>query len=116
VFKISTIGIGTLAAYGFWITIAYFIWDPLNDLTDAYKISTSEEARRNKAAEEAAAALVSDGTWTQEEYLAYIAETEAAKEEEKGSMLDQIARSFGLTKQTLIWVVVGIILFSLLKG
>lgn len=113
---IASIGIATLVRYGFWMVISYFVYDIANDISDAHKISTTQEAKRDEEADETAKGLVEDGTWSKEDYLAYIAETEAAKGEEKGSMLDQIARSFGLTKETLIWVIVGILVFSLLKG
>jgi len=113
---IASVGVVTLFKYGFVMLISYFVYDVANDMSAAHKISVEDEARRNKAADDAAKDLVADGTWTTEEYLAYLKELEDAEEEEKGSMLDQIARSFGLTKETLIWVVVGIILFSLLKG
>jgi len=113
---IGSIGVHTLLRYGFWMVISYFVYDVANDLSDAHKISTQQEAKRDEEADETAKGLVADGTWSKEDYLAYIRESDDAKEKEKGSMLDQIARSFGLTKETLIWVVVGIILFSLLKG
>jgi len=113
---IASIGIATLVRYGFWMVISYFVYDVANDLSDANKISVEDEVRRNEEADETADGLVEDGTWTEEEHLEYQRESDDAKDEEKGSMLDQIARSFGLTKETLIWVIVGIILFSLLKG
>ena len=109
---IASVGVATLVRYGFWMVISYFVYDVANDLSDAHKISTQQEAERNEKADKVAEELHEDGTLSDEEYLNYL----DAKEEEKGSMLDQIARSFGLTKETLIWVVVGILAFSLLKG
>ena len=113
---IASVGVATLVRYGFWMVISYFVYDVANDLSDANKISTQQEAERNKKADEVAKKLHEDRTLSDEEYLDYLDESGSAKEEEKGGVLDQIARSFGLTKETLIWVVVGIILFSLLKG
>ena len=113
---IASIGVATLVRYGFWMVISYFVYDVANDLSDANKISTQQEAERNEKADKVAEELHEDGTLSDEEYLDYLGESGSAKEEEKGGVLDQIARSFGLTKETLIWVVVGIILFSLLKG
>jgi hypothetical protein len=113
---IASIGVATLVRYGFWMVITYFVYDIANDLSDAHKINTTQEAERDGEADDTAKGLLEDGTWTKEEYLAYIKESSDAKEEENGSMLDQLARSFGLTKQTLIWIIVGILAFSLLKG
>lgn len=113
---IAEVGIGTLIRYGFWSMISYFVYDVANDISSSYKISTEAEASRDKKADEVAENLVEDGTWTREQYLTYLGESDEIKKEEKGDVFDQISRSLGITKKTLIWVIVGIIAFSMLKG
>jgi len=113
---IAEIGIGTLIRYGFWSMISYFVYDVANDISSSYKISAEAEASRDKKADEVAENLVEDGTWTREQYLTYLGESDEIKKEEKGDIFDQISRSLGITKKTLIWVIVGIIAFSMLKG
>lgn len=113
---IATVGIGTLVAYGFWCTISYLVYDIGKDYIEYKTISEKTEAERDKLIDGYITDSLADGTMTKEEALEYYDEIRDAKEEEKGSIFDQLSRLLGLDKNTLIWVIVGIIIFTLLKG
>jgi len=113
---LSLATVGTMIWYGFLMLISYKSVDVVGDFVHTYTISKEAELERNKRIDDAVEDMCDEKNLSAEERFKIYNEIENARKGEKGDIFDQISRSLGITKETLIWVIVGILAFSMLKG